>query len=112
MSNNLKAAAAALKKQSQPTPKGVVAAMAALHAINQPKQTPQTTAINPIRLNMDEIKDSVRMERRNQNLTQRELARKANMSQGSITRAERHGWVSINCLLKISNALGKKLILN
>lgn len=114
MSNNLTAAADALKKQTQPAPpKGVAAAMAALQAINQPAQAVQAPpAIDPIRLNMEKIQTSMRTERLTQALTQRELAIKANMSQGSITRAERHGWVSINCILKIANALGKELILN
>lgn len=67
---------------------------------------------HPARLNMKQIQNSLRQERVNQHLTQRELAVKASMSQGSVARAEKNGWISITTLLRIANALGKEIILN
>lgn len=119
MNNNLKAAAAALKKQSQPVSKGMSAALKAFNEINQPQIAPQAQnnpnssgTSNPVRLNMEEIQKNIKQERNSQGMTQRELARKSGMSQGTITRAERHGWISLGCLFRIVNALNKKLIIN
>lgn len=111
MSTNLKAAAEALKKQSQPVPKGISTALKALNAINQPQSNSNPYA-SPVRSNMEEIQNGIKKERNSQGMTQRQLANKAGMSQGTITRAERHGWISLTCLFRIANALNKKLILN
>jgi DNA-binding XRE family transcriptional regulator len=67
---------------------------------------------HPVRQNMKRIQASLKVERIAQNMTQRDLAVKADMSQGSITRAEKNGWISITTLLRIANALGKEIILN
>lgn len=88
------AAAEALKSKSKPIP------------VQQAQQK-----LNPI-TNMQKIQDSIKAERINQQLTQRELASKSGRSQGTITRIERHGWTSIWTLLKVVEALGKELILN
>lgn len=87
MSNNLTAALQAIAKQNQP-----------------PKD--QITIIK------EKLQESIKNERLAQGLTQRRLARMANMSQSSITRAERRGWISLWALIKIANALGKTIILN
>ena len=42
-------------------------------------------------------------------ITQRELALKAGMSQGTVTRAEVHGWVSIWTMLRLLDALDAKI---
>jgi DNA-binding XRE family transcriptional regulator len=65
-----------------------------------------------IREQMQKVQAQIKAERIAQGLTQRQLAYKADMSQGTITRAEKHGWISITCLLKIATALGKEIKLN
>ena len=67
---------------------------------------------HPAKLNMKRIQASLKAERVSQKLTQRDLAKKANMSQGSIARAEKNGWISITTLLRIANTLGKEISLN
>ncbi len=67
---------------------------------------------HPVKQNMGKIQASLKAERVAKGLTQRELAVIANMSQGSITRAEKNGWISITTLLRIANALGKEITLN
>lgn len=73
------------------------------------------TGIHANRIMIEEMKmklmEMIRMERKNQHLTQRQLAQKAYTSQGTITRAERHGYVSLWTLITIVNGLGKKLII-
>ena len=100
--SNLQAAIAALKNNNNQT--------ASTSSPTNPYQPNPT--VSPTRANMLKIQASIKAERNNQGLTQRELAYKAGMSQGTITRAERNGWVSITCILRIANALGKELILN
>lgn len=75
---------------------------------SQVYNTPPTQ--QPILIALDAIKREIKNERVKQKLTQRDLAAKCGMSQGTITRAERHGWISINCLLRISASLGMKEI--
>ena len=58
---------------------------------------------------MELIKSTIKEERLKQNMTQRTLAAISGMSQGTITRAERHGRISLWALIKISQALGKDL---
>lgn len=87
MSNNLQEALKAIAQQNQP-PKG------------------QTAIIR------EKLQAAIKNERLAQGLTQRKLAHMANMSQASITRAERHGWISLWALLKIAGALNKEIILN
>ena len=98
---NLQATANALKKQKSTQ----------LSPTTQPNiiPTPTNNSLNTTQINMQELQDSIKIERKFQKMTQRQLASEANISQGTITRAERHGWVSIYTLMKIANALGKKL---
>jgi len=86
MSNNLQEALRAIAQQNKP-PKG------------------QTAIIR------EKLQEAIKKERLNQGLTQRKLARMSNMSQATITRAERHGWISFWALIKIANALGKEISL-
>lgn len=76
---------------------------------NIPQKT--TTIGEQIFTNMKVLQATIKQERKSQKLTQRQLATMAGMSQGSITRAENNGWISLDCLLRISNALGKALII-
>lgn len=81
----------------------------------QPSPQPTAPAVNPwakIHTQRDKLCASIKTERGMQGLTQRQLASKANMSQGTITRAERHGDISFTCLLRIADALGKEITLN
>ena len=57
------------------------------------------------------LAEEIMKERKAQNLSQRALARKANISQGTITRAETRLQVSLGTLERIVEALGKKLSL-
>lgn len=81
---------------------------AALQAIAQQNQPPK----DQITILREKLQESIKNERLAQNLTQRKLAHMANMSQASITRAERHGWISLWALLKIATALNKTITLN
>jgi len=65
--------------------------------------------VNPKQTAMDRIKHSIKRERQLKGWTQRDLARESKYSQGTITRAEKHGWISINALISIAEALGKHI---
>jgi ribosome-binding protein aMBF1 (putative translation factor) len=67
---------------------------------------------NQIHENESELKDQIRTERKAQGLSQRALAIKIGSSQGTITRAECNGCVSITTIYKIAAGLGKKLTLS
>jgi ribosome-binding protein aMBF1 (putative translation factor) len=71
--------------------------------------TPPTVSVSPSRTAMQNIQAAIKAERKAQQLTQRQLASKAGMSQASITRLERHGWVSIYTMIRVIDALGKQL---
>ena len=71
----------------------------------------QTTTTSPATQNMEKIKAQIKAERIALGWSQRDLADKAGMSQGTITRAEKYGWISIWALLRITNALGKEIAL-
>jgi DNA-binding XRE family transcriptional regulator len=58
---------------------------------------------------MQLLQKAIIAERKSQGLTQRQLAYKAGISQGTITRAEQHGYVSIWMMLRIIDALGKTI---
>jgi DNA-binding XRE family transcriptional regulator len=62
-----------------------------------------------ITANRAKLKLQLKVERNAQGLTQRQLARKASLSQATITRAERHLWVSNPTLFQIAGALGKEI---
>jgi DNA-binding XRE family transcriptional regulator len=66
-------------------------------------------SVSPSRTAMQNIQATIKAERKAQQLTQRQLASKAGMSQASITRLERHGWVSIYTMIRVIDALGKQL---
>lgn len=69
-------------------------------------------AVNPQHGNMQKLQARVKELRTAKGWTQRDLAKKSGMSQGTITRAERHGWVSLWCLIRLSVALGAELQIN
>jgi len=76
--------------------------------------TPQPTPAPPISswsqwTEAKNLGQLIRKERKAQALTQRNLAYKAGMSQASVTRAEKHGWVSISAWIKLAHALNKQL---
>lgn len=75
---------------------------------NQPTQG-SPNKWDQARINMEEISAQIKSERKGQGLSQRTLARISGMSQGTITRVEKHGWTSITTLLIIAHALGKKI---
>lgn len=82
----------------------------ALANLNMQQTSPSTT-VQPSQAynNLKNLGEEIKTERMAQGLTQRDLAIKARMSQGSVTRAEKHGWVSIHCIIRLANALGKNL---
>lgn len=102
MLGNLAAAAQALQKVSQNTTQA------------PPMAAPQqnTYSYSPTRTNMNELQEQIRTKRKALGWSQRELAARCNMSQGTITRAERHGWISLTCLIRIALALNEKLIIS
>lgn len=101
------------KANPEPVPNSIAALTAALNAVSNPPAQSNPTQIYNMGSGqngaMAQLCADLRTERNNQGLTQRQLAAKANMSQGTITRAERHGWISIWALLKITSALGKQI---
>ncbi len=114
MSNNLKQAMQALNRGQPPqasSKKGQL--LAAIQAIaEQNLQTVQQPQRSQITINKDKLQSSIKSERLSQGLTQRQLAARCNLSQGTITRAERNGWISFSCLLRIASGLGKEITLN
>ncbi|MCD8119930.1 MAG: helix-turn-helix transcriptional regulator [Lachnospiraceae bacterium] len=54
----------------------------------------------------NEIAMRVRARRKEQNLTQKSLSRKSNVSLGSVKRFEQTGEISLSSLIKIAFALG------
>jgi ribosome-binding protein aMBF1 (putative translation factor) len=89
----------------------LAAAMEALQTRNQPVQKPKSPITNhpSTRAMILAIGDIIRLERKRQGMSQKELAQTCGISQGTITRAEIHGWISINTLLRIVIGLGKEL---
>ena len=114
MNNNLQEALRALnKKQPSEAPIKKGQLMAAIQAIaQQNQQSVQSTQRDQMIINKEKLQVVIKSERIAQGLTQRQLATKCNLSQGTITRAERNGWISFSCLLRIANGLGKEIILN
>ncbi len=115
MNNNLASALRTIRGNASPVPKrGQIAA--ARDAIAQAAaQTQHQAAVGNtvarIQANKQELQRYLRHERRAQGLTQRQLASRCGMSQGTITRAERKGWVSLSCLMRIAEGLGQKVII-
>lgn len=83
----------------------------AMQSMPQNNYQVQSNAQSPAVINMDKIKASIKAERVALGWSQRDLASKSGMSQGTITRAEKYGWISIWALLRITNALGKEIAL-
>ena len=65
-----------------------------------------------INTNKEELQKTIKSERLGQGMTQRDLATKCGLSQGTITRAERNGYISFSCLMQIASGLGRKVIIN
>lgn len=73
-------------------------------------QPTQTYGFQPVKNTiMQEFQTAIKLKRKAQGLTQRALARKINLSQGTITRAEVHGYVSIWTMFRIIDGLGGKI---
>jgi len=106
MGNNLQEAINALKEKNQTQKIAKKTTTKSTPPISQVYSIPSTDIL------LDNLRKAVKLERNNQGLTQREIANKAHLSQATITRAERHMWISIYSLLKIIKALNKELILN
>ena len=81
---------------------------AALQAIAQQNKPAQKDQIAVIR---EKLQAAIKSERLAQGLTQKKLAYKCSMSQATITRAEKRGWISFWALIKIADALGKTISL-
>ena len=111
MNNNLMAAANALKQLNDPQ-----AARPIYTQINIPTYQPQSVNMSALYQartdNMDILRKQIRTLRQAAGMSQRELARLSGMSQGTITRAECHGWCSIDCFMKIAFALNKQLTIS
>ena len=87
-----------------------IAKLAAKNKKEQEEQIKYTLANSAkIEDNRNDLMTDIKSERAAQGLTQRELAKKAGMSQASITRAERNLWISNTTIIKIATALGKQL---
>lgn len=71
----------------------------------------QNGNMTPQRQMIYELAILIKKERINQKMSQRQLATLSGYSQGTITRLETRMWVSMNCVIAIALALGKKLSL-
>ena len=79
-----------------------------------PSQTVAQSSLKPWEVrqaNMEKIQKQIKEKRLTLGMTQKELAKKSGFSQGTITRAENNGWISIGCLLAIANGLGEEIAL-
>lgn len=111
--NNLQAAAAALKSQAIPAQVETIPVIPPVQ--NNPTPAPWTYGgkeWGEVKRNKVLLQTALKAERQAQCLTQRELARRSGMSQGTVTRAENSGWVSYTCLLRLAQALGKQITLS
>ena len=110
--SNIANAVRAIQKSSGPAPKkgNIAAARAALaQAANRQIQTIVQARRARIEVNKRELQTQIRNQRIAQGLTQRQLAVRCGMSQGTITRVERNCWVSLACLLRIAEGLNCKV---
>lgn len=107
--NQLRAAMVALKEKEKATTTQIeqiqIQPATSFGGYNHTHQ--QTLITN----NAENLRAEIKKERLAQGMTQRELATKSGMSQGTITRAERHLYISMWCLMRIVAALGKSITL-
>lgn len=105
--NNLEKAKIALKNQVEEPDQNQAPGYGTVNNAKTPYPTPN----NPYQQNINDIAAFIKAERNRLGWSQRDLARKANYSQGTITRLESRMWVSLTCLVQVANALGKKITL-
>jgi DNA-binding XRE family transcriptional regulator len=72
----------------------------------------QTNSIPTGPDNWEIIQNELKALRKKSGLSQRALASKVRCSQGTITRAENHSWISLGTLIRIAEALGCKVHIN
>ena len=106
---------ASTASSKEPMPASIAALASLMSQVTAPSPVQNNAGVvfpsngNQTRSIMNQLCADIKAERMNQGMTQRDLAHKCGMSQGTITRAERHGWISIWALLRIVDALGKKI---
>lgn len=112
--NNLATLMAATKdeaKQEEVSLNGIVNELGQMAATTvNATTTPTQTAYTPN--NWEILQSELRTIRHSSGMTQRQLARKVGCSQGTITRAENHGWISLGTLIRIAEGLGCKVHVN
>ena len=79
--------------------------------VEQPNQQQYPIHYTTVNQKMADLCQKLKDERMKQGINQRELARRSGYSQGTITRAETRGWISISALLAITAALDKEITL-
>jgi len=83
--------------------------------LSQPTQRnytgPNQQIDEPLLTNIEKIQMQIKNKRIALGYSQRELASKIRMSQGTITRAERNGYISLSALLRIAGGLGEEIAL-
>jgi len=80
---------------------------------NTPTPTPTPIPMwDKIRALEKDLSIAIKKERNLQGISQRELAKRSETTQSSITRAEKGLYISITMLMKITSGLNKKLIIN
>ena len=119
--SNIAAAAAALKKQQEPVevpspsspPDDNINFVEGMinEGIAQTHQQSAGVAWPEINKNVDDLMSAIKTRRIALGWSQRELAIRSGMSQGTITRAECHGDISFRTTIRITIALGKQLII-
>ena len=77
-----------------------------------PGSTPAPTNTTNTPDNWEILQSELRSLRHQSGMTQRQLAHKVGCSQGTITRAENNGWISLGTLIRIAEGLGCKVHVN
>lgn len=112
--NNLATLMAATKdeaKQEEVSFNGIVNELGQMAATTvNATPTPTQTAYTPN--NWEILQSELRTIRHSSGMTQRQLAHKVGCSQSTITRAENHGWISLETLIRIAEGLGCKVHVN
>jgi DNA-binding XRE family transcriptional regulator len=98
-----------IKDKTEPTASQLNTLNQAINQFVAQGTQPNISTGNDPQDQMRQIQADIRSARMTQGITQRTLASRAGTSQGTITRAECHGWVSIYTLMKIAKGLNKTI---
>lgn len=114
--NNLATLMAATKDETKPEEASLDELANGLNQMTgqivSPGSTPAPTNTTNTPNNWEILQSELRSLRHQSGMTQRQLAHKVGCSQGTITRAENNGWISLGTLIRIAKGLGCKVHVN